>query len=69
MPPAKSTITLRSQSGEHQVDVCPPDTGFVLSTGAVSFWLTRAAAAEISRLLEHALALQSVQEGLPGVRN
>jgi hypothetical protein len=69
MPLTRTTTTLRSQSGEHQVDVCPAGTGIVLSIGSMSIWLSRAAVAEISSLLEDALALQSAQDGQPGARN
>jgi hypothetical protein len=69
MPLTRTTTTLRSQSGEHQVDVCPAEAGFVLSIGTVSIWLSRAAVAEISILLERALALQSPSDGLPAARN
>ena len=65
----RTTTTLRSQSGEHQVDVCPADAGFVLSIGSVSIWLSRTAVAEISTLLEHSLLLQLLPDGRPGTRN
>jgi hypothetical protein len=61
--------TLRSHSGEHQVDVCPSNAGFVLSIGATSIWLERAAATEILGLLADALAIDRGDEALRGARN
>jgi hypothetical protein len=42
--------------GEAQVDVCPADAGFILSIGATSIWIERAAAEDILLLLADALA-------------
>ena len=61
--------TLRSHSGEHQVDVCPANAGFVLSIGATSIWLERAAAAEIVGLLADALAIDRLEDALRGADN
>jgi hypothetical protein len=54
--------TLRSNTGEHQVDVCPSDAGFVLSIGSISIWIERAAAAEIVGLLADALVADQLDD-------
>ena len=47
---------LMFRAGEAQVDVCPSDAGFILSIGATSIWIERAAAEDILLLLADALA-------------
>jgi hypothetical protein len=61
--------TLRSHSGEHQVDVCPSNAGLVLSIGGTSIWLENAAAAEILGLLADALAIDRLDDVFRRARN
>jgi hypothetical protein len=40
-----------------QVDICPSESGFVLSVGPVSLWLETAVAEDVVETLAHALSL------------
>jgi hypothetical protein len=51
-----------------QVDICPAESGFVLSVGPVSIWLEPAVAEDVVRTLAQALSLDTRDEPSPGER-
>ena len=53
---------------ETQVDICPFETGFVLSIGRTSIWLERETAEDLVETLERALLAARVSPPAPDSR-
>jgi hypothetical protein len=47
-----------------QVDICPSESGFVLSVGPVSLWLDVAAAGDVVETLARALSFEAERTGV-----